>query len=342
MAGPPSDDLILSVRNLHMHFPIQKGWLRRTQGWIRAVDGVDLELARGQTLGLVGESGCGKTTTGRCILGGYEVTAGEILFHDPELGWIDVTRLEKTQMTTFRRNAQIILQDPFGSLNPRMTILDIVGEPLTINGVTGRDRQAHVAELLQLVGLRPEYMVRYPHAFSGGQRQRIGIARALALNPRLVVCDEPVSALDVSIQAQILNLLEELQDRFDLSYLFVAHQLNVVAHICNTVAVMYVGKVVETASTQDLFLHPLHPYTEALLSSVPRPDPRLQSAEIMLEGEVADPADPPAGCLFHPRCRYVVDRCRTEEPTLRVLAEGHAVRCHLAEELSLQGVQETI
>ncbi len=341
MSHPARDDLILQVRNLRMHFPIQKGWLRRTQGWIKAVDGVDLDLTRGQTLGLVGESGCGKTTTGRCILGGYDITEGEILFNDPELGWIDIARLERPQMAAFRRHAQIILQDPFGSLNPRMTILDIVGEPLTINGITGRDRQDRVAELLHLVGLRAEYMSRYPHAFSGGQRQRIGIARALALNPRLVVCDEPVSALDVSIQAQILNLLEELQDRFGLSYLFVAHQLNVVSHICDAVAVMYVGKVVETAPTHELFLRPLHPYTEALLSSVPRPDPRQQTEEIMLEGEVADPARPPAGCLFHPRCPYAEAQCRTEEPELRILAEGHAVRCHLAGELSLQGVQAT-
>ena len=333
-----ADTTILRVRDLRMHFPIQKGFLRRTVGWVKAVDGVDLELNRGQTLGLVGESGCGKTTTSRCILGGYEVTGGEILFNDPELGWVDIANLSKDEMFSVRRNAQIILQDPYGSLNPRMTVLDIVGEPLLINGIRGSEREQRVAELLSLVGLRPEYMSRYPHAFSGGQRQRIGIARALALQPQMVICDEPVSALDVSIQAQILNLLEELQDRFGLTYLFVAHQLNVVSHICDRVAVMYVGKVVESAPTGQLYARPRHPYTEALLSSVPRPDPRNQADEIVLEGEVADPANPPSGCLFHPRCRYAVEQCRLEEPELRPAGAGHFVRCHLADDLELMGV----
>lgn len=333
-----SSDTVLQVKDLRMHFPIQKGFLRRTTGWIKAVDGVDLTLERGQTLGLVGESGCGKTTTARCILGGYPVTEGEILFNDPEVGWVDIAQVEGEALASVRRNAQIILQDPYGSLNPRMTVLDIVGEPLLINGIKGQTREERVAELLSLVGLRPEYMSRYPHAFSGGQRQRIGIARALALQPCLVICDEPVSALDVSIQAQILNLLEELQAQFGLAYLFVAHQLNVVSQICDQVAVMYVGKVVESAPTRQLYARPRHPYTEALLSSVPRPDPRRQDEEVVLEGEVADPANPPSGCLFHPRCQYAIDRCREEEPELQMIADGHAVRCHLAHELDLMGV----
>ena len=334
----PSSETVLQVRDLQMHFPIQKGFLRRTTGWIKAVDGVDLTLARGQTLGLVGESGCGKTTTSRCILGGYPITGGEILFRDPEVGWVDIAKASREEMASVRRNAQIILQNPYGSLNPRMTVLDIVGEPLLINGVKGRIREERVAELLSLVGLRPEYMSRYPHAFSGGQRQRIGIARALALQPCLVICDEPVSALDVSIQAQILNLLEELQRQFGLAYLFVAHQLNVVSHICDQVAVMYVGKVMESAPTRQLYAKPRHPYTEALLSSVPWPDPRRQENEIVLEGEVADAANPPSGCLFHPRCQYAIDECRQTEPELQVLPDGHAVRCHLAAELDLAGV----
>ena len=334
----PSSETVLQVRDLQMHFPIQKGFLRRTTGWIKAVDGVDLTLARGQTLGLVGESGCGKTTTSRCILGGYSITGGEVLFRDPEVGWVDIAKASREEMASVRRNAQIILQNPYGSLNPRMTVLDIVGEPLLINGVKGRIREERVAELLSLVGLRPEYMSRYPHAFSGGQRQRIGIARALALQPCLVICDEPVSALDVSIQAQILNLLEELQRQFGLAYLFVAHQLNVVSHICDQVAVMYVGKVMESAPTRQLYAKPRHPYTEALLSSVPWPDPRRQENEIVLEGEVADAANPPSGCLFHPRCQYAIDECRQTEPELQVLPDGHAVRCHLAAELDLAGV----
>ncbi len=333
-----SPDTVLQVHDLRMHFPIQKGVLRRTTGWIKAVDGVDLTLARGQTLGLVGESGCGKTTTSRCILGGYPITGGKVLFRDPEVGWVDIAQASREELAAVRRNAQIILQNPYGSLNPRMTVLDIVGEPLLINGIRGRSREERVAELLSLVGLRPEYMSRYPHAFSGGQRQRIGIARALALQPCLVICDEPVSALDVSIQAQILNLLDDLQRQFGLAYLFVAHQLNVVSHICDHVAVMYVGKVMESAPTRQLYANPRHPYTEALLSSVPWPDPRLPENEIVLEGEVADAANPPAGCLFHPRCSYAVEECRWKEPELQVMPDGHAVRCHRASELDLTGV----
>ena len=332
-----ADDLLLEVKGLKKHFPIQAGVFRRTVGHLKAVDGVDFFIRRGETLGLVGESGCGKTTTGRCILRGYEPTAGTISFKDQELGWVNVPELDREQMKVFRRHAQMIFQDPFGSLNPRMTLLNIVGEALTINGIRGQERIDRVADLLRVVGLRPEYMTRYPHAFSGGQRQRIGIARALALNPQLVVCDEPVSALDVSIQAQALNLLQDLQEQFGLTYLFVAHQLNVVENICDRVAVMYVGKLVEMAETENLYRSPLHPYTEALMSAVPRPDPRIRVEEIILEGEVANPAAPPSGCYFHPRCRYAIDRCAVEEPELEEVATDHFVKCHRTRELSLVG-----
>ena len=266
-SAPVQDDTLLQVQGLKKHFPIQSGILRRTTGYVKAVDGVDFAIRRGETLGLVGESGCGKSTTGRCILRGYDPTAGDVRFNDVEMGWVSVPQLKRDELKRFRRHAQIILQDPFSSLNPRMTVRDIVGEPLTLIGMPGRERSERVAALLRTVGLRPEYMLRYPHAFSGGQRQRISIARALALHPQLIVCDEPISALDVSIQAQIINLLEDLQEQFGLTYLFVAHQLNVVEHLCNRVAVMYVGKLVELAETEQLFRTPRHPYTEALISA---------------------------------------------------------------------------
>jgi peptide/nickel transport system ATP-binding protein len=330
---------LLEVKGLKKHFPIKRGWLGRTIGTVKAVDGVSFTVQEGETLGLVGESGCGKTTTGRLVLRAMDPTDGEIWFNDREHGRVNIPGVDGTRLKKLRRNMQMIFQDPFSSLNPRMTLLEIVGEPLAVHGVARRTELTdRVAELLQVVGLRPEYMSRYPHAFSGGQRQRIGIARALALNPQLIVCDEPVSALDVSIQAQILNLLQDLQARFKLTYLFVAHDLSVVEHISDRVAVMYVGKLVESAPTSRLFLNPQHPYTEALLSAVPRPDPRARREPIVLTGEVADPANPPPGCAFHPRCRYAVERCKQEVPELRALAPGHLVSCHRAEELTLRGV----
>ena len=334
-------ETLLEVNDLVKHFPIRRGFLRRQTGAVKAVDGVSFFIREGETLGLVGESGCGKTTTGRCLLRAIEPTAGEVRFRDKELGWVDVASLEKDDLKRLRRNMQMIFQDPYSSLNPRMTLLQIVGEPLLVNKVArGKALEDRVAELLRVVGLRPEYMVRYPHAFSGGQRQRIGVARALALNPKFIVCDEPVSALDVSIQAQILNLLQDLQEQFGLTYLFVAHDLSVIEHISDRVAVMYVGKLVEMAETEELFLHPMMPYTEALMSAVPKPDPRMRSKRIVLEGDVADPSNPPPGCYFHPRCRYAIDRCRQELPMLRELGPDHFVACHRAEELSLAGVME--
>jgi peptide/nickel transport system ATP-binding protein len=273
------------------------------------------------------------------ILRAYDPTAGEVWFQDRDMGRVNIAELDKRHLKRLRRNIQMIFQDPYSSLDPRMTLLQIVGEPLLVNGMArGRALSDRVAELLQVVGLRPQYMSRYPHAFSGGQRQRIGIARALAMNPQLVVCDEPVSALDVSVQAQILNLLKDLQEQFGLTYIFVAHDLSVVEHISDRVAVMYVGKLMESAPTQELFINPLHPYTEALLSAVPKPDPRVRTEPMVLPGEVADPANPPSGCYFHPRCRYKIDRCVTETPVLRELRPDHFVSCHRAEELQLVGV----
>jgi peptide/nickel transport system ATP-binding protein len=335
LSGQP----LLEVKSLQKFFPIRRGFLQRVVGQVRAVDDVSFTVRKGETLALVGESGCGKTTTARCILRAIKPTNGQILFHADSGEVRDVATLSRSELRPLRRQMQLIFQDPFSSLNPRMTILDIVGEPLLVNGVKSRDeRAARVAELLHLVGLRPEYMNRFPHAFSGGQRQRVGIARALALHPSLVVADEAVSALDVSVQAQILNLLLELQSELGLTYLFVAHDLSVVKHLSDRVAVMYVGQIVELSEREDLFRAPRHPYTSALLSAVPKPDPRARRQRIVLEGEVANPAAPPSGCYFHPRCPYAIERCRAEAPKLEEVAPGRFVRCHRARELSLAGV----
>jgi peptide/nickel transport system ATP-binding protein len=343
-----TDASLLEVRHLKKLYPIQRGLLRRTIGHVRAVDDVSFTVRSGETLALVGESGCGKTTTARCVLRAVEPTDGEILFRAADGSTVDVARVPRARLRPLRREMQMIFQDPFSSLNPRMTLLDIVGEPLEVNGVGSRqERVERVAVLLRLVGLRPEYMRRYPHAFSGGQRQRIGIARALALNPRLVVADEPVSALDVSVQAQILNLLLELQERLGLTYLFVAHDLSVVKHISDRIAVMYVGQIVEMTDTDRLFTAPKHPYTAALLAAIPEPDPKVNRRRnrgsgsrkgVVLQGEVANPAAPPSGCYFHPRCAFAVDKCKTEAPVWEELEPGHFVRCHRVRELQLQGV----
>ena len=337
----PAGELLLELRDLQVHFPIHRGFLRRQVGAVKAVDGVSFAIEKGETLGLVGESGCGKTTTGRAILRAVDPTGGQIRYHREDGRVVDLATLDNRALKPYRREIRMIFQDPYSSLNPRMTLLQLIGDPMKVNGITSaKEREERVASLLKRVGLRPEYLRRYPHAFSGGERQRVGIARALALDPRLVVADEAVSALDVSVRAQILNLLQDLQDEFDLTYLFIAHDLSVVEHICNRVAVMYVGKLVELAQTDELYRHPQHPYTEALLSAVPIADPRLRdkSRRIVLQGDVPDPANPPSGCYFHPRCPYAQDRCNREEPLLREIRPGHYAACHFSEELTLRGV----
>jgi peptide/nickel transport system ATP-binding protein len=336
----PIHEPLLRVKGLQKLFPIRRGFWKRTVGHVRAVDGVNFHIDEGETLGLVGESGCGKTTTARCIVRAIEPTAGQIHMRVRDGAAVDVGALGRKELRALRREMQMIFQDPFASLNPRMTLLDLVGEPLYVHGVRRRrEREERVAELLRRVGLRPEYMRRFPHAFSGGERQRIGIARALALRPRLVVADEPVSALDVSVQAQILNLLQDLQAEFRLTYLFVAHDLSVVRHISDRVAVMYVGRIVELAETERIFTAPKHPYTSALLSAVPEPDPRVRSKRIILQGEVANPASPPTGCYFHPRCPHAIEMCRTQAPVWQEIAPAHFVACHRAAELRLAGVE---
>ncbi|HRW05356.1 MAG TPA: ABC transporter ATP-binding protein, partial [Caldilineaceae bacterium] len=331
---------LLEVKNLTKFFPIQKGFLRRVVGHVRAVDDISFTLNQGETLSLVGESGCGKTTTARCVLRAIDPTGGTIMLKAHTGQTIDLATLSESAIRPLRRDMQMIFQDPFSSLNPRMTIFDVIGEPLLVNGVSSRrERQDRVEQLLKQVGLRPEYMDRFPHAFSGGQRQRIGIARALALNPRFIVADEAVSALDVSVQAQVLNLMMDLQDELGLTYLFVSHDLSVVNQISDRVVVMYVGKIAEVATPQQLFSNPKHPYTAALIASLPKVDPRLRQERAPLQGEVANPANPPSGCYFHPRCPYAVEQCKQESPPLIEIENGRLVSCHRVHELELVGIE---
>jgi oligopeptide/dipeptide ABC transporter ATP-binding protein len=330
---------ILEVQDLKLYFPITRGLIQRVVGYVKAVDGVSFTLREGEVLGLVGESGCGKTTVGRTILRLYDPTSGEIRFRRTNGQWVDIARISQHQMKPLRSEMRMIFQDPFSSLNPRLTVKDIIGEPLEIHGVArGKQAEQRVAELMRAVGLNPALMRRYPHEFSGGQRQRIGLARTLSLNPRLVIADEPVSALDVSVQAQVLNLLQELKDRLSLTLIFIAHDLSVVEHISDRVAVMYVGKIVEMAETSELLHKPLHPYTEALLSAIPPADPDLRPNRIRLQGEVASPANPPSGCIFHPRCNYAQSICSEQVPPLTEITPGHLASCHFAKELHLKGI----
>ena len=318
-------DHLLEIRGLKKYFPIKKGLFRTHAGWVQAVDGVSLHIGKGETLGLVGESGCGKSTIGRCILRLLEHTEGEIFFKGENISTLDTSGMKR-----FRKKVQCIFQDPYSSLNPRMSVGNIVGEPLLIHGLyPEKERTEKVEDLFRKVGLRPEYSSRYPHEFSGGQRQRIGIARSLALQPDLIICDEPVSALDVSIQAQVINLLDDLKQEFGLSYLFIAHDLSVVEHVSDRIAVMYLGKIVEVAKDTELYSRPLHPYTWALLSAIPIPKPGKKKKRTILRGEVPSPINPPAGCRFHPRCSEAMEACSREEPVLKAVSVHHQVSCFL-------------
>ena len=325
-ANGSANDVLLRVDDLKMHFPIRRGILQRQVGAVKAIDGVTFEVHKGETLGLVGESGCGKSTTGRVILQLYKPTSGRVFFEGE-----DLTGLRGEDLRRMRRRMQMIFQDPYASLNPRMTVAETVGEPLDVHGVaTGKERDDQVQNLLKIVGLNPQFSKRYPHEFSGGQRQRIGIARALALNPSFIVCDEPISALDVSIQAQVVNLLEDLQKELGLTYLFIAHDLSIVRHIANRVAVMYLGKLMEMADREELYHNPLHPYTQALFSAVPVPDPYVEDRRqrIILSGDPPSPANPPPGCVFNTRCPLAIDLCRQQVPLWRQVSPGHWVACH--------------
>jgi oligopeptide transport system ATP-binding protein len=321
-------DRLLKVENLVMHFPIKRGVFQRTVGYVHAVDDISFDIRKGETLGLVGESGCGKSTTGRAILQLYRPTSGNVMFGD-----IDLTKIKGEELRLLRRRMQMIFQDPYASLNPRMTVEEIVGEPLIVHNLAkGREVREKVKDLLKLVGLNPDYVDRYPHEFSGGQRQRIGVARSLSLNPDLIVCDEPISALDVSIQAQVVNLLEDLQDQFNLTYLFIAHDLSMVRHISDRVVVMYLGVLVEMAPNLALYETPMHPYTQALLSAIPIPDPFVEESRrrMILKGEIPSPINPPSGCHFRTRCPIAQQICAEQKPEWRELKPDHFVACHFA------------
>ncbi|RNL83045.1 ABC transporter ATP-binding protein [Halostreptopolyspora alba] len=331
---------VLLTRDLSVRFPVRRGPGSRVTGHVRAVEGVNLRIERRETLGLVGESGCGKTTLGSSVLRPRDEATGQVLYRSADGRVLDVTALRGEDLATYRREVRMVFQDPHASLNPRLTLLEIIGEPLRVLlGLSGTELEDRAAEMLRRVGLRPGHLRRYPHAFSGGERQRVSIARTLVPGPRLVVADEAVSALDVSVRSQILNLLQDLQDELGLTYLFISHDLSVVQHLCDRVAVMYLGRIVELSGTDELYARPRHPYTEALISAVPVPDPRRRGSRerIRLAGDVPDPADPPAGCPFHTRCRYATERCVTEEPPLREVAPGRLVACHHAEDLRLAG-----
>ncbi|MEN4040742.1 MAG: ATP-binding cassette domain-containing protein [Anaerolineaceae bacterium] len=335
----PTDRILLEVKNLKMHFPIYRGLLQRVVGHVKAVDGVSFFIKEREVLGLVGESGCGKTTVGRTILRLYNPTAGEIRYQRQNGDWVDIGKISLQEMKPLRKEMRMIFQDPFSSLNPRLTVKDIISEPLFIHHIAnGKQAEAITADLMRAVGLDPAYMRRYPHEFSGGQRQRIGLARCLVTNSRLIIADEPVSALDVSVQAQVLNLLQSLKQDLNLTLIFVAHDLSVVEHISDRIAVMYVGKIVEMAETNTLLHDPQHPYTEALLSAIPPADPDIQPNRIRLTGEVPSPANPPPGCIFHPRCNYAQPVCKVEEPQLQEIVPGHYASCHFANSLSLRGI----
>lgn len=333
------NDIILEVKNLKQYFPIYGGLLQRITGYIKAVDGINLFIKENEVLGLVGESGCGKTTVGRSILRLYDPTGGEVWFRRANGERVEISKISHKEMKPLRREMRMIFQDPFSSLNPRRTVKELIGEPLVIHrAASGRVLEEQVAELMRSVGLDPAYMDRYPHEFSGGQRQRIGLARTLSLKPRLIIADEPVSALDVSIQAQVLNLLGRLKEELGLTILFIAHDLSVVEHISDRIAVMYVGKIVEMAATDDVLRCPLHPYTEALVSAIPPADPDIKMERIQLQGEVPSPANPPSGCIFHPRCQYAQRICSQDEPPLVEVENNHFAACHFAKELHLRGI----